>query len=125
MLPLNNRLKKLRDFGVVYKLGRYVSGQVADLRFWKVDSTKFPKRNFLENDLKIGFVIGTKTEKTAVKRNRIKRQVREVIRLLLKEGKIKSGYFLIFSLKRPGVDAEYEQIKNDLTSLLKRADLLC
>lgn len=79
MLSLKNRLKKGKDFNRVYKKGKSVSGEGI---FFK----------FLENGSKesrIGFSVGIKFSPKAVLRNKMKRQLRAVIREklnILKEG---------------------------------------
>ena len=57
-------------------------------------------------------------------RNRIKRQLREVVRLMLKEGLIKKGYHVLIVAKKEIVGKEYGEIKEDVEILLKRGKLL-
>lgn len=124
MLPQEFRLKKKRDIEITLKQGKSLSGFLVTLRFWKIAPDQFPKRLYQENDLKIGFVVGNKISKSAVKRNRLKRQMREVIRLLLKEEKISFGHFLFFIAKKEMLQKEYGEIEKDMVSVLKRSGLL-
>ncbi|HRH23810.1 MAG TPA: ribonuclease P protein component [Candidatus Magasanikbacteria bacterium] len=57
-------------------------------------------------------------------RNRVKRQMREVVRLLLKDNRIKTGYFIAFLSTPKLFGAEYADIAKDIESILKKARLL-
>lgn len=124
MLLNEYRLKRDRDFEILFNEGRFVAGDFVNAKVWRVDTGKYPKRGYAADDLKIGFVVGTKTEKSAVKRNRVKRQMREVIRLLLKEGLIKRGYHVAFMAKPESIGAAYEDISQSIHDVLGRARLL-
>ncbi len=114
----------MKDFEILFAEGRFVVGSLMNAKIWKIDPSKFPKRGYKENDLKIGFVASVKHEKKAVGRNRVKRQMREVVRLLVKEGQIRSGYFIAFLSTPKLFDADYIQIKTDIESILKKGRLL-
>lgn len=76
------------------------------------------------NQLKIAFTVGLKIEKRAVYRNRIKRQLREVVRLLIKENRLKKGYYLLFVAKKEIKEAEYGEIARDVTEVLRLSRVL-
>lgn len=118
------RLKKMKDFEILFAEGKFVSGAIVGAKIWKIDPTKYPKRGYVQNDLKIGFVASVKHEKKAVGRNRVKRQMREVVRLLLKDNRIKTGYFIAFLSTPKLFGAEYVDIAQDIESILKKARLL-
>src|SRR3990167_3216498 len=99
MLPQEHRLRKMKDFDILWKEGRFVTGTLANAKVWQIQPEKYPRRKYTMNELLIGFVVSTKISKSAVKRNRVKRQMREVVRLLLKEGKIKAGYMMALMAK--------------------------
>ncbi len=124
MLTEQYRLKKMKDFEILFKEGRFVLGNIVGAKIWKIDPTKYPKRGYVETDLKIGFVASVKHEKKAVGRNRVKRQMREVVRLLLKDNRIKEGYFIAFLSTPKLFSAEYADIAQDIESILKKARLL-
>lgn len=114
----------MKDFEILFSEGRFVPGNLINAKVWKIDPAKYPKRGYSVTDLKIGFVASVKHEKKAVGRNRAKRQMREVVRLLLKDNKIKAGYMIAF-LSTPKVfGAEYTDIANDIESIFKKARLL-
>ncbi len=124
MLPQEFRLKRKRDFEIILEQGKFVGGALATLKYWKVNPDQYPKRGYDTNDLKIGFVVGLKVSKKAVVRNRLKRQMRESIRLLVKENKIPTGYMFIFFAKKEMIDVLSVDITKDLHGLLRRARLL-
>lgn len=73
MLLLKNRLRKKQEFENVFKKGKSFFCENISLRI-------------VNNDLKssrIGIVVSGKFSKKAVERNRIKRQLREVLRKIL------------------------------------------
>jgi ribonuclease P protein component len=124
MLSQQFRLKHFRDFDTLYKEGRFVGADLLTMKFWKIDITRFPKRAYRADDLKIGFVVGTKVHKSAVKRNRLKRQMREMVRLLLKDEKILLGHLIVFMAKKEMLEQSYEKIEQNIVFLLKRSRLL-
>lgn len=110
----------MKDFEVLFKEGRFVAGKFVTAKIWKIEPAKYPRRKYNIDDLKIGFVVGLKVSKSAVKRNRVKRQMREVVRLLLKEGKLKNGYHIAIMAKANTIGAEYAEIAKDIAAVLKR-----
>lgn len=124
MLSQEFRLKRKRDFEIILEQGKFVGGALATLKYWKVNLEQFPKRGYAVDDLKIGFVVSLKVSKKAVVRNRLKRQMREVVRLLMKDKKISAGYLFVFFAKKEMIDQTFESITKDLHSLLRRARLM-
>ncbi len=124
MLPTKYRLTKMKDFGILVKEGNFVNGKLLNAKIWKIEPEKYPRRKYTTDDLRIGFAVGLGVSKKAVIRNRIKRQTREVIRLLLKDDKIKHGYHVLVMAKKVIVGQEYGEIEKETTELLKRCDLL-
>lgn len=123
MLPEQFRLTKMKDFEILFKEGAFVGGNLVDLKVWKINPIKYPKRKYSLDDLKIGFVVPIKISKKAVIRNRVKRQMREVMRLLLKDSAIKNGYFMLFLAKKTAIGAEYSIINQTIIDLMKKAGL--
>lgn len=114
----------MKDFEILFKEGRFVGGSFVTIKYWKVQPEKYPKRRYDQGELKIGFVAGLKVSKSAVKRNRIKRQMREVVRLLIKDEKIKKGSHILVIAKKEILTADYEKIQKDILSVFRRAGLL-
>jgi len=114
MLQLENRLKASRDFDRVWKVGCFFS--TANLKM-KIAPNK-------KNVSRFGFVVSTKISKLAVVRNRIKRQVREVSRLLIKDGQIKCGFDAVILLERGLIDKKTEIISVEVKKIFSLAGLL-
>ncbi len=106
-------LKKNYEFKRILTRGEYYSGKYLDV-FVK-------KNNFSINYL--GIAIGVKIAK-AVKRNRIKRLIRENYRLM--ENELNTGYSIVILWKKR-VDikyATYDNVKQDMKNIFKRIGIL-
>lgn len=114
----------MKDFEILMKEGRFVGGSVVNAKVWWFDSEKYPRRKYIKTDLLIGFAVGKKVHKSAVKRNRIKRQMREVVRSFLKENRIKAGAMLLFIAKPEILEKEYSIIERSILDTLRKARLL-
>lgn len=124
MLPRENRLKLDRDFKTLFAEGKFVSGSLVNAQIWKIDPEKYPRRKYSLEDLKIGFVVSKKTSKSAVKRNRIKRQMSEAVRLIIQKNTLKTGYLVLILAKNEILDQEYVEIEKSVGQLLRRTGLL-
>ena len=83
MLQKKYRLKKRSAFQATYKAGN---------SFYKDGITMFCGReNTTNSPTKIGFVVSKKIHKRAVKRNRIKRLMRESVRLIIKDNALNTN----------------------------------
>ena len=114
MLKPQNRLKADRDFKRALKIGRFFNSKEMRLR---AAFNKLPESRF-------GFVISTAVDKRSAVRNRIKRQVREAVRLLLKEKKIATGSDVVFLLGRGLKDLQFTEIQKKVVAGLSRIGLL-
>lgn len=124
MYPKANRLKKKRDIEIVFEHGRFVGGALCTAKVWKIDPQQFPKRGYTVDDCKIAVVVGKKVSAFAVKRNRLKRQMREVVRLLLKDKKLRTGFFVVLMAKPEMFGKEYSEIEKSVGEVLKKARVL-
>ena len=124
MLKPKNRLRKMKDFDILFKEGKFVGGQLFTLKIWKIEPDKYSRRKYEDGELRIGFVVGLKVSKKAVQRNRIKRQMREIVRLLLKENKIKKGYHMAIIAKPEILESDYKVIETDINNVLAKAGVL-
>ena len=79
---------------------------------------------FLQNELdysRFGFVVSKRLGK-AVRRNKIKRQMREAARIRVPC--IKSGFDIVFIVRQPTHQATYQEIEQSMEFLLQKAGLL-
>lgn len=106
-------MKKNYEFRNVLSRGKYYSGK-------RIEA--FIKKNNKETINFLGIAIGVKIAK-AVKRNHIKRLIRENYNLY--ENSIKAGYHIVFLWKKK-VDvkeATFENIKRDMNFIFNKANL--
>ncbi len=106
-------MKKNYEFRNVLSRGKYYSGK-------RIEA--FIKKNNKETINFLGIAIGVKIAK-AVKRNHIKRLIRENYNLY--ENSIKAGYHIVFLWKKK-VDvkeATFENIKKDMNFIFNKANL--
>ena len=129
MFTKDNHLAKVRDFNLVLKQGFWVNSQFLSLKV--LDLAKnvnyFPKKEDVEKfkkQLKIAINIGLKVSKSAVVRNRAKRQIKEVVRLQMKENHIREGFYLFFVAKPNIKEKSFAEISEEVGLLLQRAKVL-
>ena len=95
MLPKENRLKKKSAFNATYKTGDYPT--------------------------KIGFVVSKKIHKRAVKRNRIKRLMRESMRLIIKDNALDTNCMsLVFVASAKLLNKNFAEIDNAIKKLVAK-----
>ena len=111
MLKKQNQLTKDKEFDNVFKNGRSSYDKIIG---FKVIANKL-------NDSRFGILVSTKISKKAVERNRLKRQIREIIRLDLNS--IKSGYDFIIITLPPVLDKTYEEIEKSISNHFKKLKL--
>jgi ribonuclease P protein component len=107
------RLSKALDFQRVRQQGRSVGTSLLTL-------------GWTPNDLALcrcGYVVGKRVGKSAVARNRVKRRLREILRLQIKAGQVMPGYDLVLIARAGAAQATYQQLAADVTHLLRRAHL--
>ena len=111
MLQKEYRLKKRTAFNATYRTG---------VSFHRDGITMFcGKEKNTETPTKIGFVVSKKIHKRAVKRNRIKRLMRESVRLHIKENGFTTKYLsVIFTASSKCLNKDFKEINSGITKLI-------
>ena len=116
MLKQYNRLKKRRAYAATYNNKNIVSTELIIAYAGKIKTDKnCPTR--------VGFVVSKKVHKRATKRNRTKRLMREIIRLMFKNNEltiIDNYQSLIFIAKEDILEKTFEEIRNTILILLDK-----
>ncbi len=115
MIPKQYRLKKRTAFDATYKIKHSSHSGGVTLFAGKEKKEDYPT--------KVGFVVSKRTHKRAVRRNRLKRLMRESYRLLLKENNLYNSQkymSLIFVGSDKALDKSFAEIKKNIEKNLER-----
>jgi len=112
MLKKDFRIRKQRDFDRIFKEGKFFSLGCLALKAAKND---FPYSRF-------GFVVSNKISKSAVKRNRIKRLLRESVRISRDE--ISAGFDIVIMVRKDFSEKKMPEVKNEMMNLLRKSGLV-
>ncbi len=112
MLQDKSRLRRDKDFKRIFKHGKSVFDSACGAKF---------EKNGKELS-RFAVVVSTKVHKSAVKRNKIRRQYQEIIRLNLENLKI--GYDVVLLTSKPALDLNYHEKETRLLKVFKKAGLL-
>ncbi len=99
-----NSLSKKKDFDQIFK-----TGQSFYCSFLGIKA--------LKNDLdvnRLGIIIGLKVSKVAVIRNKIKRQIREIVKKFPKK---KDNYDFLIIVKKEILNKDFKEIKEEILKL--------
>jgi ribonuclease P protein component len=107
----NNRLKKNEMFRRVFNRGQSVANRQLVLYYLKNH----------EDDVRIGISV-TKKIGHAVVRNRIKRVLKESIRLKLEL--LVKGYDFVFIVRQAALGLSYQELDSSVDHILKRSGLV-
>lgn len=113
MLPQKHRLKTFRDFKNLFTVGRFVKDGFISLKFSK---NRLGVSRF-------AFIVSNKVSKNAVRRNKIKRRLREIIRVNLLTN-IKQGFDIALIANPSIVNEDYNRLKEAVEKLLIKSKLL-
>lgn len=117
-LPKAHRLRDRKDYRAVYAQGiRRYSPHLTLITFCNTNEVAdcMPKT-------KVGISVSKKVSKKAVVRNRLKRQIKGVIRTKLPE--IKSGWKIVIVVQPKAIECKYEHFLRELEKLLKQAKII-
>lgn len=112
MLRKELRLNKSKDIERAAKRGRAVFSKNLGIKYI---SNSLPNSRF-------AVVVSIKVHKKATKRNRIKRQTREIIHLNL--SRIKTGFDILIITKPSVIGKTYKEIQEEILAVFEKADLL-
>lgn len=112
MLKPQYRLKKRTAFAATYRTG---------LSYYKDGITMFcGKENKYHCETKFGFVVSKKIHKRAVKRNRIKRLMRESLRLYIKEFGVSNKFMsVIFVASTKILNKKFSDVDEIMKKLVR------
>ncbi|MBW5448804.1 ribonuclease P protein component [Cohnella sp. CFH 77786] len=106
------RLRKREDFGRVYRQGRsFANSQF--VVYWRKQTNPGCFRLGVSASSKLG---------GAVVRNRIRRQVKEIVRL--NAAKLQDEHDLILIVRKPALVMTYQQLEGSILHVLRKAGLL-
>jgi ribonuclease P protein component len=112
MLPFKNRLKRRKEIERVFREGET----------FKEDPLILKKKKNNLRESRFCFIVSEKVSKKATARNKLKRRMRESIRLNLE--KIKKGFDVVL-IALPGSERkDFSEIKKKLDKLLLKAEIL-
>ncbi|MEN9202619.1 MAG: ribonuclease P protein component [Thermostichus sp. DG_1_6_bins_120] len=114
MLPARHRLRDRRAFQVLYQEGQRRSTSGLTILFLPLEEKGIPSQ--------VGLVVSKRVSKSAVRRNRLRRQLREILRSLCPN--LKPGYRLLLIAKASLLGCSWAQLQAEVQRLLQRASLL-
>ncbi|HSM84431.1 MAG TPA: ribonuclease P protein component [Nodosilinea sp.] len=127
MLPKHNRLLRSQQFSQVYRQGRKGVSAHLVVRAWALPSPAAvaPKPDSSPNSRtgpQIGIVVSLKVHKRAVVRNRLKRQVRAALRVLLP--RLRPDLWVVINLRPEAVQCEYGEFLRELEQLFTQLEVI-
>jgi len=105
------RLAKREDFNKVYRAGKSVANHQFVLYYYK--------RSGQEN-FRLG-ISASKKIGNAVVRNRMRRMIKEIVRL--NNNKIVGGYDYIVIVRKPAVTLSYQELEKSVKHVFRKASL--
>lgn len=108
MLEKNKRVRLKKDFENVFKKGKGLFEDSLGLKIVK---------NNLEFN-RFGVIVSNKVSKKAVIRNRIKRQIRSILRM--EELKLKVGYDSVILTQKEILKKNFQEIQKTISRLLNK-----
>lgn len=110
-IPAYTRLKRNRDFGLVYRRGHYVPGRHVVLHARKTNGDL----------LRLGVAVSRKV-RGAVERNYLKRRLREAFYRL--DTDVVPGNDIILTAKERAAELPFASLQSEIHGLLARSNLL-
>lgn len=117
MLQQENRLKERFEFLKLKRSGKTIFTPLFNFSFIQL----LPIRPGFAKPPSFGFVTSTHLDKRATVRNRVKRKVREAVRLFLKNHTLPAGYpglLGVFIIRKAALTKNYEEISGEVNKVL-------
>jgi ribonuclease P protein component len=115
LLSKQQRLTKSSAFKATYRLKQSTADALLVLYVGK--------EKHQDQNSKVGFIVSKKIHKRSVKRNRIKRLVRESYRLALQNNEISPRWVsLIFTARNEALDKDFKEVYNSVVTLINKMD---
>ncbi len=112
MLPLDNRIRKKKEFDKIFKEGIVSQSDSIIIKILKNDQKK----------TRFGFIVSKKVSPKATERNKIKRILREQIRIRLPE--IKKGFDMVIISKKEALEKNSKEIGREMEKMLVKSKVL-
>lgn len=112
MMPSIHRLRDKKDFRDIFKGGQLVKGQFLALKI----------KEKQQGVARIGFMVGSRVAKKAAARNKLKRRLRAVFYLYIKQ--IKRPVDIVALPSADIITKNFQEIKKEAENALLRAHLL-
>lgn len=112
MLPKLNRITKDKEFEEIFRFGKSSFNAIIGVKALrkKIDYNKY------------GIIVSAKISKKATERNKIKRQIREIIRFNLSQ--MRQGYMVVIICLPKIKEKKFEYMQNSLVKHFRRLGLL-
>jgi ribonuclease P protein component len=111
MLEKKNRIRLNKEFDQVFKTGQSFYGKAFGVKVAKSTG----------QEIRLGVLVGTKISKKAVIRNKLKRQIREIIRQEL--SLLKEAQDLVVISLPSALELDFELLKADLQTIFRKLKL--
>jgi len=108
MLANSGRLKKNKEFDLVFKEGRAVYGEFLGIK---------SRKNNLDIN-RFGVLLSTKVSKLAVERNKYKRRIKAIISQ--ENLNIKTGHDCVIIVLPAIINREYSEIKTEIKNIFMK-----
>ena len=108
-LPKQYRLTHTQEFSKVYRLGKQAKTQHLAVKVLDLPA------QLAGNCSRFGITVSQKVSKRSVVRNRLKRQVRAALQVLIP--RLKSGLWVVVVLRSAATECEYWQFLRELEQL--------
>ncbi|NER82811.1 MAG: ribonuclease P protein component [Leptolyngbya sp. SIO1D8] len=114
-LPRQYRLTHTRDFSKVYRFGRQAATNHIAVKALQLSAEASG------HCLRFGITVSQKVSKRSVVRNRLKRQVRAALQVLIP--KLKPGLWIVVILRSPAAECDYGQFLQELEQLFSELEV--